>query len=175
MPRMSRVALSDVSEFLKAILMSDEYPVDNIHLCCVDRYPNIPSISCPSGLYHILKSPKDEPMSSKARNLLSGIVKTEENKSDRKTTMHPLCFWYIREDGQMGGPTDGRTDWQTNWWTNGQPLCNVYDMYLPLFDQIYHFTAILALWGRTHGRSDKASYGDAWMHLKRRTDKTRGI
>ena len=46
------------------------------------------------------------------------------------------------------------------------------------------FSAILALWGRTHGRmdkrtdrpterqtdrrTDKASYRDAWMHLKRK-------
>ena len=38
------------------------------------------------------------------------------------------------------------------------------------FDQIYLLTAILALWGRTHGqtdgRTDKAAYRDSLTHLK---------
>ena len=32
------------------------------------------------------------------------------------------------------------------------------------------FSAILALWERTDGRTDKASYRDAWMHLKKETE-----
>ena len=52
-----------------------------------------------------------------------------------------------------------------------QCIFNIYDMYLPFFDHISSFLAKIALCDQRTDlwrdvQMDKASYRDAWMHLK---------